>query len=121
MSFSVLLVDDHKLLREGIKNILERTTEFHILGEGDNGSDAVRLCKKLRPDLVLMDLALEGMNGIEATPEIIRQSPSTKVVILSMHEDENSVVAAFRAGARGFLSKGVSGADLVDALRTVAK
>jgi DNA-binding NarL/FixJ family response regulator len=119
--YNVVLVDDHKIMRDGIKTILERTPDFRIVGEADNGSDAVRLCKKLHPDVVLMDIGLPGMNGIEATTEVVRHCPTVKVMILSMYDDENSVVAAFRSGARAFLLKKASSADLVDALRTVSK
>jgi DNA-binding NarL/FixJ family response regulator len=121
MPYGVLLVDDHKILRDGIKAILERTTEFQVVGEAENGAQAVKICKKMQPDLVLMDIGLPGMNGIEATSEIVRSCPCTHVTILSIYGDENSVVAAFRAGARAFLVKNVSSGDLLDALRTVSK
>jgi DNA-binding NarL/FixJ family response regulator len=121
MPYSVLLVDDHKILRDGIKAILERSDEFLVIGEAGDGTHAVRICKKIHPDLVLMDIGLPGMNGIEATSEIVRYCPRTKVMVLTMFDDENSVVAAFRAGVRAFLLKKVSSADLLDALRTVSK
>jgi NarL family two-component system response regulator LiaR len=121
MPHTVLLVDDHKIMRDGIKTILERTQEFHVVGEADSGSDAVIQARKLHPELVLMDIGLPGMNGIEATIEVLRHCPGAKVMILSMYDDENSVVAAFRSGARAFLLKKASSGDLVDALRTVAK
>ncbi len=105
MPYNVLLVEDHKIARDGIKAILERTPEFRIVGEAEDGSDAVSLCKKLRPDLVVMDIGLPGLNGIDATSEILRHCPSIKVTILSMYDDENSVVAAFRSGVRAFLLK----------------
>lgn len=121
MPFSVLLVDDHKIMRDGIRTLLERSADFHVVGEAETGSDAVSQAKKLHPDLILMDIGLPGMNGIEATIEVLRHCSKTKVMILSMYDDENSVVAAFRSGARGFLLKKASSADLVDALRTVSK
>ena len=121
MPYGVLLVDDHKILRDGIKAILEQTAEFQVVGQAANGSSAVCLCRKLEPDLVVMDLRLPGINGIEATTEIVRRCARTKVIILTMSDDENSVVAAFRSGVRGFLLKKASAADLLDALRTVAK
>jgi NarL family two-component system response regulator LiaR len=121
MPYSVLLVDDHKIMRDGIKTILERTPDFNVVGEAENGSDAVTQARKLHPDLVLMDIGLPGMNGIEATIEVLRHCPGSKVMILSMYDDENSVVAAFRSGARAFLLKKASSADLLDALRTVAR
>src|ERR1700730_5610072 len=121
MPYGVLLVDDHKILRDGIKAILELTPEFRVVAETGNGSSAVTLCGKLEPDVVLMDLQLPGINGIEATTEIVRRYRRTKVIILTMNDDENSVVAAFRSGVRGFLLKKASSADLLDALRTVSK
>ena len=121
MPYAVLLVDDHKMLRDGIKAILDRTADFRVIAEAENGSSAVTLCEKLGPDLVLMDLRLPGINGIEATTEIVRRCARTKVIILTMYDDENSVVAAFRSGVRGFLLKKASSADLLDALRTVSK
>src|SRR6185436_1465970 len=121
MPYSVLLVDDHKILRDGIKTILDRTPDFRLAGEAENGSDAVSLTRKLHPDLVLMDIGLPGMNGIEATTEVLRHCPSSRVMMLSMYDDENSVVAAFRSGARAFLLKKASSSDLLDALRTVSR
>ncbi len=121
MPFDIVLVDDHKLVRDGVKGILERGTEFHVVGEAENGADAVQLCRKAAPDLVLMDIGLPGMNGIEATTELLRHCPGVKVVILSMYDDENSVVSAIRSGARAFVLKRASSADLIDALRTVAR
>jgi DNA-binding NarL/FixJ family response regulator len=121
MSCSIVLVDDHKLVRDGVKTILERGTEFHVVGEAENGSDAVALCEKSAPDLVLMDIGLPGMSGIEATTELLRRCPAVKVVILSMYDDENSVVGAIRSGARAFVLKKASSNELLDALRTVAR
>jgi len=121
MPYGVLLVDDHKILRDGIKAILERTTDFRVVAETEDGSSAVTRCGKLQPDLVLMDLRLPGINGIEAATEIVRRCARTRVIILTMYDDENSVVAAFRGGVRGFLLKKASSADLVDALRIVSQ
>ena len=120
MAFTVVLVDDHKLVRDGIKTILERGEEFAVAGETEDGAEAVALCEELHPDLVLMDIGLPGMNGIEATGELLRLCPNVKVVILSMYDDENSVVAAIRSGARAFVLKKASSGELLDALRTVA-
>ncbi len=121
MSYSIVLVDDHKIMRDGIKAILERTGEFTVVGEADNGMEAVRVCTQVRPDLVLMDIGLPGLNGAEATRELLRHIPALKVVILSMYDDDQMVVAAIRAGARAFVLKKASDNDLLDALRTVAK
>ena len=121
MTFNVVLVDDHKLVRDGVKTILERGAEFKVVGEAEDGASAVQLCKKTSPDLVLMDIGLPGMNGIEATTELLRHCPDVKVVILSMYDDENSVVSAIRSGARAFVLKKASSTELLDALRTVAR
>src|SRR3954471_9284629 len=108
MHYTLLLVDDHKILRAGITAILEKTSdEFRVIGEAENGSQAVRLCKTLGPNLVLMDTVLPGMSGVEATTEIVRHCPDTKVMILTMSADANSVVTAFRSGVRAFLLKKV--------------
>jgi DNA-binding NarL/FixJ family response regulator len=121
MPFDVVLVDDHKLVRDGVKTILERGAEFRVVGETDNGAEVVHLCRKTSPHIVLMDIGLPGMNGIEATTELLRHCPGVKVVILSMYDDENSVVSAIRSGARAFVLKKASSAELLDALRTVAR
>lgn len=121
MPFQVLLVDDHKILRDGIKAILREEADFNVVGETDNGTDAVSLSRKLNPDVVVMDIGLQGLNGVEATTEILRHAPDAKVIILSMYDDEHSVVSAIRSGARAFVLKKASDGDLVDALRTVAK
>jgi DNA-binding NarL/FixJ family response regulator len=121
MRYEVLLVDDHKIMRDGIKAILKHSDEFDVVGEAESGADAVQMCKKLRPAIILMDINLPGLNGIEATSEILRHVPETKVVILSMYDDEPSVVGAIRSGARAFVLKKASDNDLLEALRTVAK
>jgi len=121
MPLNVFLVDDHKLVRDGIRTILERGDEFHVVGEAENGADAVALCERAAPDLVLMDIGLPGMNGIEATTEMLRRCPGVKVVILSMFDDENSVVGAIRSGARAFVLKKASSNELLDALRAVGR
>jgi DNA-binding NarL/FixJ family response regulator len=121
MPYDVLLVDDHRIVRDGIRSILERGSEFRVVGEADNGSDAVQFCRKTSPDLVVMDIGLPGMNGIEATSEILRHSPQSRVIILSMYDNESSVLSAIRSGARAFVLKRASSSDLIDALRIVAK
>jgi DNA-binding NarL/FixJ family response regulator len=121
MPCDVLLVDDHKIMRDGIRAILSRNADFRVVGEAETGADAILFIKKNRPDLVLMDIGLPGLNGVETTAEILRHHPECKIVILSMYDDENSVVGAIRSGARGFVLKKVSDNDLVEALRTVAR
>ena len=121
MPFSVLLVDDHKIMRDGIKAILGRADDFRVVGEAETGTDAVQFVKKYRPDMVLMDIGLPGLNGVETTAEILRHHPDCRVVVLSMYDDEHSVVGAIRSGARAFILKRASDTDLVDALRIVAR
>ena len=121
MPFEILLVDDHKIMRDGLKAILRHSEEFHVAGEAENGAEAVQFCRRQKPDIVLMDIGLPGLSGIDATTEILRHSPETRVIILSMYDDEHSVVSAIRSGARAFVLKKVSDNDLIDALRTVAK
>jgi DNA-binding NarL/FixJ family response regulator len=121
MPSDVLLVDDHKIMRDGIRAILSRDAEFRVVGEADNGADALLFVKQRHPDMVLMDIGLPGLNGVETTAEILRHHPSCKIVILSMYDDENSVVGAIRSGARGFVLKKVSDNDLLEALRAVSR
>lgn len=121
MPFTVLLVDDHKIMRDGIKAILSRDPEFRVVGEAETGAEALQFVKTHRPTLVLMDIGLPGLNGVETTAEILRHHPECKIVILSMYEDEKTVVGAVRAGARGFILKKVSDTDLLEALHVVAQ
>jgi DNA-binding NarL/FixJ family response regulator len=120
MPFEVLLVDDHKIMRDGIKAILSRAPDFRVVGEAETGAEAVQFVKRERPGMVLMDIGLPGLNGIETTTEILRHQPQCKVVVLSMHDDEHSVISAVRAGARAFILKRASDNDLLEALRMVA-
>lgn len=117
----ILLVDDHKIMRDGLKAILRQSGEFRVVGEADTGAMAVQLARELKPQLILMDLSLPGLNGIEATSEILRHQPDARIVVLSMYDDEASVVQAIRSGARAFVLKKASDTDLLDALRSVAK
>ena len=116
----VLIVDDHAFIRRGVQTILHPFPEWEFCGEADNGTDAVQEVKRFRPHLVLMDIGLPGLNGLETTAEILRCQPECKVVILSMHEDEHSVVSAIRAGARAFILKRASDTELLEAMRMVA-
>ncbi len=120
MGYRVLLVDDHKIMRDGIRAILSRNTEFEIAGEAETGPEALQFARRLRPEIVLMDIGLPGLNGVETTIEILRTNPECRIVILSMYDDDNSVLGAMRAGARGFILKKASDLDLVGALRMVA-
>jgi DNA-binding NarL/FixJ family response regulator len=121
MPYSLVLADDHQILRDGVKAILARQEDFVVVAEAGNGLDTIQICKRLRPDLVLMAIALPGVNGVEVTAELLRHAPATKVVILSMYDDEQSVVGAIRAGARAYVLKRNSASDLLEALRMVAR
>ena len=121
MPLDVLLVDDHKIMRDGLKAMLSRSEDFRVVGEAENGPDALAFVKAHSPQLVLMDIGLPGLNGVETTIEILRHSPQTKVVILSMYDDESSVVSAIRAGAQGFILKQAADTDLLGALRQVGE
>jgi DNA-binding NarL/FixJ family response regulator len=98
-----------------------REPEFRVVGEADDGAGAICVCKETNPALVLMDISLPGIGGIEATAELVRHFPNTKVVILSMYDDEHSVTGAIRAGARGFVLKQTSFGEVLNALRAVAR
>jgi DNA-binding NarL/FixJ family response regulator len=121
MAFSILLVDDHQVVRDAIKEILGRNQDFLVVGEAGSGPEAVTVCQQTDPDLAVMDIGLPGMNGIEATGELARHCPRTRVLMLSMFDDEASVMAAVRAGARGFVLKKACSTELVDAMRTVVR
>ena len=100
MPYDLLLVDDHKIMRDGIKAILKHTDDFRVVGEAESGTDAVAFCRRSAPHIVLMDIGLPGLNGVEATTEILRHCPDVKIIVLSMFDDEHSVVGAIRGGAR---------------------
>jgi DNA-binding NarL/FixJ family response regulator len=121
MSYRVLIVEDHKIMRDGIKALLDRGGEFTVVGDVETGTEAIQICTELRPDIVLMDIGLPGLNGVDSTVELLRHCPSTRVIMLSMYDDEDSVVSSIRAGARGYVVKQASSAELLDALRAVAR
>lgn len=117
----ILLADDHSLVRQGFRRILESHPDFEIIGEAADGRQAVEMTEKLRPDVVVMDVAMPGLNGIDATRQICETSPRTRVLALSMHRDAVYVREILRAGARGYLLKDAIDADLVSAVRAVAR
>jgi DNA-binding NarL/FixJ family response regulator len=117
----ILLADDHSLLREGLRLLLEKQPEFAVVGEAGDGREAVRLAEELKPDVVVMDIAMPELNGIEATLRIVNGLPRTSVLILSMHHDESYVARALKAGARGYLLKDSLKADLLNAVQAVTE
>jgi DNA-binding NarL/FixJ family response regulator len=119
-SVRVLIAEDHPLFREGMRGRLERVAEVAVVGEAASGEEAVELAEKLEPDVILMDIKMPGLNGIEATRQILRSSPTVGVLMLTMFEDDDSVFAAMRAGARGYLLKDSGGEGVVHAIRALA-
>ncbi len=117
----VLLADDHKLVRDGLRAILARTPDLQVVGEAGDGASALRFVEEDEPDVVLMDITMPDMNGIEATRAILTRRPATRVVILSMHADRRFVIEALKAGAAGYFLKSSSARDLVDGLRGIAQ
>ena len=116
----VLLVDDQRLMREGLRILLELEPDLSIAGEAANGQEALNTYARLEPDVVLMDVRMPGMDGVEATWRLRDRWPSARVIILTTFDDDEYVFEGLRAGARGYLLKDVSGHDLAEAVRTVA-
>ena len=119
MNISVFLTDDHRILRDGLRMLLEAQRDIRVAGEADDGRQAVSGILSVKPEIVLMDIAMPELNGIEATRQIQEELPATKVVILSVHGDSEHVYRAFQAGARGYLLKESAGSEVVEAVRTV--
>ena len=115
----VLLADDHKLIRAGLVLVVQQQPDFSVVGEADDGRQAVELVESLKPDVVVMDIGMPNLNGIEAARQITANRPDTAVVILSMHADEGYVLRALKAGARAYLLKDSATTDLVQAIRAV--
>jgi DNA-binding NarL/FixJ family response regulator len=116
----VLLVDDHPLVRGGLRALLAPEAEISVVGEATNGSEAISRAIDLEPDVILMDLHMSEMNGIEATRQILRAQPRIGVIALTMLEDDDTVFAAMRAGAQGYLLKGADEAEVLRAIHAVA-
>ena len=116
---TVLLAEDHMIVREGLRRMLELEADFEVVGEAQNGRQAVELAVKLCPDVVLMDIAMPKLNGLEATRQVLKTLPATKVLILSAHSDDAYVKSATDSGAMGFLLKQTSAHDVCRAIREV--
>ena len=116
----VVVADDHPVYREGLTMVLGSLAGVEVVGEAGDGHEAVRLAEELSPDVVLMDLSMPGLGGVEATREVVARCPATQVLVLSMHEGADSVLAALRAGARGYLVKGATKQEIARALHDVA-
>lgn len=121
MPLRIVVADDHPLFRDGLRALIESMPNAELVGEASTGEEAVELATRLRPEVVLMDLQLPGRNGIEATRAIGEAAPDVAVLVLTMFEDEDSVFAAMRAGARGYLLKGADQDELMGAIEAVAR
>ena len=115
----VLLVDDHELIRAGVRMLLDRMTDVQVVAEAEDGNEAMALVRTMPPDIVLVDISLPGMSGLEVSQRVASEFPETKVIILSMHESDDYVGKALHAGAKGYLVKGIGSRELEIALRSV--
>ncbi len=117
----VLLVEDHTIVRKGLRSLLDSEIGIKIVGEAEDGREAVRKAEKLQPDVVVMDIAMPGLNGLEATRQIKKRFPGMKIIILTVHANEEYVLQTLRTGASGYLVKKAAPADLIEAIQAVYK
>jgi len=115
----ILLADDHTVVRDGLRALVEKQPDMAVVGEAADGRDTVRLAEEQSPDVIIMDIAMPNMNGIEATRRITASNPQTAVLILSMHQDESYVLRSLKAGAKGYLLKESVRGDIIEAIRAV--
>ena len=121
MSIRILLADDHTVMRNGLRLLLERQHDLEVIGEAADGREAVELATSGKPDVVVMDIAMPHLNGVEATRQIVNRNPHTAVAILSMHSDESYVIRSLKAGARAYLLKDSAEADLIAAIQAITR
>jgi DNA-binding NarL/FixJ family response regulator len=121
MKTKILLADDHKIMREGLKSILEKNPDIFVEGEAGNGIEAVDLAKKIHPDIIIMDINMPDLNGIDATARIISEMPGSRVLALSMYADRGFLIKMLKAGAKGYLLKDCASDELVNAIRVILK
>ena len=117
----ILIADDHGIVRKGLRLQLEQSPDFQVVGEAADGREAVRMTEELKPDVVVMDIAMPNLNGIQATAQIVKRNPRTAVIILSMHSDESYLIRTLAAGAKGYLLKDTAEVDLYRAVQVVAQ
>lgn len=120
MNIKIILVDDHKMVRSGLRTLLEQNADMEVIAEATDGRKAVELARELSPDVVVIDISMPGLNGIEATRQILAAAPKVKVVALSMHSDKRFVTGMLEAGASGYLLKGDDSEELITAIRAIA-
>lgn len=119
MAVSIILADDHTLFREGLLSILNDELEFNVIAQAENGREVVKLARKMDVDVIVMDIAMPELNGIEATSQVLHENPDLKVIALSMHSDRHFVTGMLKAGAKGYLLKDCAGDELIRAIREV--
>ena len=120
MNIKVLIADDHQIVREGLRSMLEKEAGIKVVGEAENGRTTLRLARELTPDVIIMDVAMPDLNGIEATRQIVTEFPKIKVIALSMHDDRRFILNMIKAGAKGYLLKDSAFKDLAKAIRMVS-
>jgi two-component system response regulator NreC len=121
MSIRILIADDHTLMRQGLRHILDGYDDFEVVAEASSGIEAVEAAREFKPDVAVVDVAMKELNGIEATAQMLKHSPHTAILILSMYSDERYVLRAVKAGARGYLLKNSAGDELIQAILAVQK
>ena len=120
MTTRILIADDHALFREGLKALIA-PEEFQVVAEADNGHEAIRLAQRHQPEIALLDISMPGLNGVDAAREVLRASPRSRVMVLTMHKDNAYLAEALRAGARGYILKSRGTVELLEALREVSR
>ena len=116
---SILIADDHALIRQSLKNTFKQVEGFKVVGEADNGFDAVKLAQQLKPDVAILDISMPGLNGIEATRIIKKEQPNIIALVLTVHNDHEHVLSMLGAGADGYLTKNVMAEEIVQAIRSL--
>ena len=116
---TILIAEDHTILREGLRSLLNTDQDFEVVGEAEDGREAIRVAEKIMPDLVLMDLTMPKMNGLEAIKEIKKRSPASKILVLTVHKTEEYILAALEAGADGYVVKDATHSELIMAMQKV--
>jgi two-component system, NarL family, response regulator NreC len=121
MPIRILIADDHEVVRDGVRALLEKQTDMEVIGEASDGREAAQMAEDLRPDVVVMDVGMPNLNGIDATRRILSAHPHIAVLILSMHQDESYVLRSLKAGAKGYLLKESLRSDVLEAIRAVSQ
>jgi two-component system response regulator NreC len=121
MAINILIADDHSLIRAGLRALLQAVSDLNVIGEAENGYTALSRIAELRPDIVLMDISLPGLSGIEVTRQVRGMSPGTRVLMLTVHEDEGMLRESIRAGAHGYILKQAADAELIQAIHVVSQ